>query len=192
MTSEGYRTVQDVVQDICRRAEKENFEDGVSSGFTEALDVFLKARGRLVITSLGWLILCEEINQGVAAEALRWLGRLDHEESYKIRYRILCICLYDDSLFIRDAALLGIASLGDPSAIPHLESAKLSTESEELCGDIAQVIEHLTEIDRQRQELGVESDIVVRMPIYFRRAKFKVRHSDPVKPRFVGDNLPEE
>lgn len=121
----------------------EFFEDGMESMLSRQLSSFIKEHGSDALEALTYLLVYERVNLDVAGEALRWLGRLDHAESYQYRRWLLERCLKSSSSHVKDGALLGLASMDDKHAIPYLKAAIDNEASSELKADMVQVLEQL-------------------------------------------------
>jgi hypothetical protein len=92
---------------------------------------------------LSHLILAKDIDEEVASEALRWLGRMEDTKSYSKRLWLLERGLASPSPIIRDGAALGLASLDDRHAIPYLRLAVEREELDELRFNLGQVLDQL-------------------------------------------------
>jgi len=88
------------------------------------------------------------VNPEVLCEALRWLGRIDQVDSHSYRLWLLEKCLESSSRMIRDGALLGIAAIDDPWAIPAVRKAIEKETCRELCDDMKAVLEQLEETSK--------------------------------------------
>ena len=128
---------------LCRKARNEHFEDGMDSQFSRNLVRMIKKSGPIVVEELAVLILSGQINQEVASEALRWIGYMEHQSSYKLRRWLLEKCLFSSSSWIRDGALLGLSFLDDPHAVSYLRKAIEREKIEELKKDMQQALEQL-------------------------------------------------
>src|SRR6266700_1428079 len=106
---------------LCEAAKGEHFEDGMNSEFSIQLIRCIKQYGDYAVNELAHLILHELIDDEVASEALRQLGHVEHPASHRARLWLLEKSLLTcSSAMVRDGALLGIALLDDPQAIPYL------------------------------------------------------------------------
>lgn len=85
----------------------------------------------------------ERVAPEVGGEALRWLGRIDHAESYEYRRWLLERSLSLSSTRVRDGAILGLASMDDKHAIPYLKRAIEEEQCSELKADMESVLEQL-------------------------------------------------
>ena len=123
--------------------KQEYFEDGVESKFSRGLVSCIQKYGDKAIEAITCVILYERVNPEVASEALRWLGEINHPESYKFRLWLLERSLSISSSKVRDGAILGLSYLNDPHAIHYLEQAIEQEKIIELRDDMKQVLSQL-------------------------------------------------
>jgi HEAT repeat protein len=124
-------------------AKYELFEDGIESEFSKGLMALIKKYENDALAELAYFIVYEKVSTEVAAEALRWLGLMDHLLSYHWRLWLLERSLNSRSARIRDGAVLGLSFLDDPDAIPYLRQAVDREPVKELRADMEQVIVQL-------------------------------------------------
>lgn len=124
-------------------AKGEYFEDGLESEFTRQLNYIVKKYGNEAMEAITCLIVYEKVNLEVAGEALRWLGRIEHPESYEYRRWLLERSLGLNSTRVRDGAILGLSSMDDKHAIPYIKQAIEREQCAELKVDMEQVLEQL-------------------------------------------------
>jgi hypothetical protein len=129
-------------------ADDEIFEDGFETRFSRDLIALVNEKGRQAVDVIARFALLELVNDETLSEALRWLGRIDHAQSYKKRLWLLESSLEAKSSRVRDAASLGLASLDDPHAIPHLQRAIDREACVELQDDMKEV---LAQLEKTRQ-----------------------------------------
>jgi hypothetical protein len=116
---------------LFRRAASEEFEDGMESDFITRLLAMVRIYEATAMLSIQDLILGGKATDEASAEALRWLGDMEHEPTYQYRRWLLEKALLScSSLIVRDGANLGLAFMDDPHAIPALEKAIESTRHE--------------------------------------------------------------
>jgi len=147
IVSTEYHQHKENIDSICEsifwEAKRENFEDGMKSKFSQNLISFIKKYSRDAIESITCLIVYEKMNPEIAGEALRWIGRIEHPDSYEFRRWLLERSIILPSALVRDGALLGIASMDDKHTIKYLKEAI----DKEYCGDLKvdmiQVLEQL-------------------------------------------------
>ncbi|MEH1949985.1 MAG: HEAT repeat domain-containing protein [Nostoc sp.] len=123
--------------------KEEYFEDGFESDFSKGLISFVQKYGNDAIEAIACFIVYEKVSSEVASEALRWLGEINHPESYKFRLWLLERSLSCPSSRVRDGAILGLSYLNDPHAITYLEQAIKQEKITELCEDMKQVLAQL-------------------------------------------------
>ena len=126
-------------------AREEVFEDGMDSVFSLRLVNFMERHSRLGIDILSDLLVLEKVNAEVAGEALRHVGYFEHAPTRLFRRRLLERCLFGSSARIRDGAILGIAAIDDPYAIPSILRAINRETIPELKRDMNAVLEQLCE-----------------------------------------------
>lgn len=119
------------------------FEDGIESEFSKDLIRLIKKYGNDALAELAYFIVYEKASAEVTAEALRWLGLMDHLPSYHWRLWLLERSICSRSARIRDGAALGLAFLDDPDAIPYLRQAVDREPVKELRADMQQVLTQL-------------------------------------------------
>lgn len=137
------REVQEQVDALLVLANEEHFEDGMESEFSKKLTRVIKKYGNDAVNVLTNFILSETVSPETAAEALRWIGYLDHPPTYNKRLWLLEKSLSCRSPIIRDGAILGLSYLDDPHAIPFIENAIRHEQREELQKDMLQVLNQL-------------------------------------------------
>jgi len=142
--------IQDLSEDIDRElasifvvAKEEFFEDGIKSEFSRRLSSIVTRYGTEAIGAITDLIIGEKVNSETASEALRWLGLIDHSQTYNQRLVLSEIALFAASPKVRDGAALGLAFLDDPAAIPYLKRAIEREQIDGLKKDLEQVLEQL-------------------------------------------------
>ena len=113
------------IERIFEHAKHEVFEDGYDSVFSRDIEdlIYNKNAVREVVEYVRTYLQSERKNSEVASEALRVLGRIEHEPSRSIRLRLLTESLSHNSYWVRDGATIGISSMEDVAAIPYLEEA---------------------------------------------------------------------
>jgi hypothetical protein len=121
----------------------EIFEDGMESEFSKNLIDLIKRYGNDALAELAYFIVYEKVSTEVTGEALRWLGLMDHPLSYHWRLWLLERSLSSRSARIRDGAVLGLAFLDDPDAIPYVRQAADREPVKELRSDMEQVLVQL-------------------------------------------------
>jgi hypothetical protein len=148
--SEHSTALQETPVEISRKiaalfeaAKDQYFEDGMESEFSKGLIALVEAYGSMAVHELAYLILFEKVNAEVASEALRWMGNMPHSVSFPFRLWLLERSLLCSSSMVRDGAILGLASLDDPRAIPYIKRAMEREQCEELRKNMEQVLVQL-------------------------------------------------
>lgn len=131
------------IQGSFRAAARETFEYGMDSEFITQLARQIDDHGHKAVEAIASVILKGQAKAQVIAEALRFLGSIDHEESFRLRFVLLTLSLMNPSRWVRDGASLGLDEMNDPRAIPALESAVARERLPELRKDIAIVLDRL-------------------------------------------------
>jgi HEAT repeat protein len=145
--SNSVSTYQEPVEDKFQRlfslAMEEEFEYGIESEFAKGINRLIRENGDDAIRALASFIQYEDVNNEVASEAVRALGRITDPSTYPMRLWLLSHCLFNESPEIRDAASLGLASLDDPQASPYLKIAIEGEKDEGLRENLRLVLEQL-------------------------------------------------
>jgi len=128
----------------------EEFEFGIESHLSAELEKYIKRHGMLGITVLAELILADECKPNIAAEALRTLGRINDPKTYYDRLDLLEHTLFHRRSAIRSGAIVGLAHLDDPSAIPTLQRAFEAEKAGWLRNYIDAVLDQLNRTKTQR------------------------------------------
>ena len=128
---------------LFREAQSITFEDGMETEFSRKLVRLVRQYGKTAMEVITTLIVNDNVDAEVAAEALRWLGRMDHLPSYHDRLWLLEKSSFSTSVLVRDGAALGLASLDDPHAIPYLQRAIEQEKYASLRKDLEQVRDQL-------------------------------------------------
>ena len=137
--------VEKEIQGLFGRAEDEHFEDGMDSDFSNELIQLVKRHGKQAIEVITYLVLYGKAGQELGSEALRWIGRIEDQDTYDYRRWLLERTLTCSSAMVRDGAGLGLASMDDPHAIPSLQKAIERERCAELRENLGQVLNQLQE-----------------------------------------------
>ncbi len=129
-------------------AAHEVFEDGVESEFSCRFVELVRTSGDTALLETGALLHSLSTPVHVAAEALRWLGRIDDSVTHNHRRWILADSLRHRSILVRDAAVAGLAALDDPSVKPYVQRALVVESSAQLREDLSQLLEQLEHPER--------------------------------------------
>lgn len=138
------------VDRVFASAADETFEDGMESGFSRALVDLVMTHGAEAVAAIGDRVIGGALNPEAAGEALRWLGRLDPSIAHRQRLYVLEHRLNAPSAYVVDGALLGLASMDDPDALPYLKLAAQQRTNPDQRRDFEQVISQLEETQRCR------------------------------------------
>lgn len=128
---------------LLQNIHDEHFEDGMESEFSRRFIALILANPPTTLAALSDVLSAEQVNAEVAAEALRWLGRMESPDTELQRRLILEQGLKSPTSRVRDGAILGLASLNDPDALPALEHAIQQETIPELRADMVEVLEQL-------------------------------------------------
>ena len=120
------------VKDLFEGGASEFFHDGMESHFSRKLLGLLRYRGQDALAAIAEYLSSDEGKPEVVSEALRQLGDFGGPETLPKRWSILSYGLKSHSPTVRDGAILGFASLGDPKALPLLLEAWNSEQVREL------------------------------------------------------------
>ncbi len=136
------KLLQDI-RALFRQASHEDFEFGMESEFIRGLESRVARHGVRAIQAIAHIILTGKAEDRVAAESLRWLGGIQHEESHLLRLRLLEESLHFQSSWVRDGAALGLDVLNDRNAIPALKAAIAQEPLKGLRRDMERVVQRL-------------------------------------------------
>ena len=131
------------IKNIIASAELVEFDDGKENDFTKHLMNFVKDWGSSAVMQLGEVIFRSPIRSEVVGQVLLCLGRIEDKKSHLSRSKLLRRGLHSRSAKVRDAAAVGIASLGDHSAIEDLDAAIGRESIPSLKQDMRDVLEYL-------------------------------------------------
>lgn len=127
-------------------AGRDIIEDGMPNAITERLPGLVARDFNAVMPALTSMVEGGRTQPIIAAEVLKELGRDRNAASHAGRLWILERALSQSCPFIRDGAGLGLARLGDPSAIPYLLRAAENEPDAQIRADLQLVIDELQEI----------------------------------------------
>ncbi len=136
----GFLNIDNELEALFQACANEDFEDGMESEFIGELISSIRIHGTKAIEAIRRIILEQNAKPVVAFEALRWLGRVTHPESYRSRLFFLESCLDHPSRWVRDGAALGLASMKDTHAIPRLREAIAQEKIQDLRRDLEAVL----------------------------------------------------
>lgn len=128
---------------IFELAVGESFEDGMETEFSRQLEKFVKDHAGVGILSIYLAIAKKTFNEQHIAEALLWIGDMEHDSTKNARRLLLENALDSESVFIRDAAVSGLSYLSDPRSIPRLSKAQEEESAQGICANIKTVLKYL-------------------------------------------------
>ena len=133
------------IEGLFGKGKEEDFEDGMISDFSKRLYLLIEKYSENAVIEISHIIRNNKADEEVAYEALKWIGEIVHPQTYKHRLWLLQKCLSNSSLYIRDAAALGLADMNDKKSIPALERAINREKNSELKKDMVEVLLQLKE-----------------------------------------------
>jgi len=128
------------------RAATERFHDGMQSNFANELEVLAQNHPFEIRPIIIRLLNEKNDSPDVFAEVMRWIGNTQAPISIEDRLIILSNGLDSSQYLVRDGAILGLASLDNPVAIPHLERAIAKESSPVLRKDMEQALQELKQV----------------------------------------------
>lgn len=140
------KEIHENLHTLLSEARDELFEDGMETNFSKALISLIQCYGNDAVEVLTEFVVSEQVNPEVASEALRWIGRVEDLSTQQSRLWLLGRSLFSASSRVRDAAVLGLASLNDPEAVLVLEAAIRREHIDELRQDMEQVLNQFRDI----------------------------------------------
>ena len=130
-------------QSLLRSYTDFEFEDGMEDDFTPQLTELIRDNAPETIETIRHEITSGRLGPEFSWQILRRLGALDDPPSRRARLSLLQECLSHTSRWIRDGAALGLAFLGDRSAIASLERAVAHESIPDLKDDLSKALKHL-------------------------------------------------
>lgn len=135
--------VRDRATRIFNSASWEEFETGTESYLARSLQALVRQHSTAAIDAIRELVLVSPVDGEAGWETLRWLGCLKHPPSRAARLWLLEQALESPSAKVRDGAVLGLAAIDDPHAIPAFRKAIAAERIPELREDLIQVLGQL-------------------------------------------------
>jgi hypothetical protein len=135
--------IMDEIESLFISGREEFFEDGMESRFSKGLISTIEKYYDLAIDAISDLILSEKVSPEVASEALRWIGKIEHNATYENRLHLLEQSLKCSSAKVRDGAILGLSFLNDFRAIGSIKEAIQKENIKLLRRNMGQVLEQL-------------------------------------------------
>ena len=105
--------VEAQIDSILNMASIEGFEDGMEGRTSHLLNVFVSEHPVAGMQQLTVRLNSEYINQSVAADIVRNLGRIKHGPSHDDRRYVAESLLYSELPLARDAAAVALSDLAD-------------------------------------------------------------------------------
>lgn len=136
-------SIEGEIRGLFEGSKEEVFEEGIENDLSRGLASVIARYGKEAIDVLSQIVNSDAVNEEIAAQTLRLIGRLDHRSSQRDRLLLLEQALNNPSVRVRNAASLSLASLDDPHAIPHLQQAIQRERCVELVEDMEQVLKQL-------------------------------------------------
>ncbi len=134
--------INHAVRRLCREASDYQFEDGMISPFEIELRKLILGHGDRALEALHDFIR-REINNVVAAEALRIIGDIKDPTTHQYRTLLLVQNLGHESTYMRDGAIVGLLYLDDQATLPPVETAIEAETSSILKEDLQQLADQL-------------------------------------------------
>lgn len=149
-TSDEYFLREDlskIIRIIFEVGKNEQFEDGMKSKFSFAIENIIRNYQDHAIEMLSEFLTSNKIDSDLLCETLRTLGNLHDDETELIRFQILIPFLSHASPFIRDCTGLALYDLESPNAIPYIRKAIDKEPYQSLKMDFKKIINELQEIN---------------------------------------------
>ena len=124
-------------------ATEESIEDGMESNTETCLNHFVAMHSIGGIQRLSARLASGCINAGTAADIVRVLGRIRHEESHDQRLWVATRLLRSDAPLTRDASAVALEDLADQRAIRALQTAAGVERIPQLKADIEMALHEL-------------------------------------------------
>lgn len=121
-----------LLREIFRDGANETFFDGIDNAFQDRVRMAIEIWGDIAVRALQRIIRPGSGHLEVAEEALRVLGNMQDTRTHHSRLAVLIGELGSAHPRIRDAASVGLVSLGDPVAVESLSAAVSREESTQL------------------------------------------------------------
>ncbi|MHB0980543.1 MAG: hypothetical protein ACYC5Q_10840 [Thermoleophilia bacterium] len=86
----------------------------MTSRFSRELETTVRDRGIDCVLAIHAAMISGRVSPGLLAEAFRWIGSIEHPPTQSARRWLLQEALNHEGVRIRDGAVLGLQSLGDP------------------------------------------------------------------------------
>jgi hypothetical protein len=149
-TSDDYfprENLSRIIQTVFEVGRYEQFEDGMISDFSIAIENILKYFQDRAIGLLSDFLSSNKIDSDLICETLRTLGRIQDAETEQIRLQILIPYLSNSSPYIRDCTGIALYDLASPNAIPYIRKAIDKEPYQILKDDLNKVYNELQELE---------------------------------------------
>ena len=117
------RNVEAQIDTILNIVSMEGFEDGMVGRTSQVLNLFVSEHPIAGMQQLIARLNAKYMNQAVAADIVRVLGKIQHERSHEDRRHIAECLLYSELPLARDAGAVSLAEMSDKRSIPALQRA---------------------------------------------------------------------
>ena len=117
------RNVEEQIDTILNIVSIEGFEDGMEGRTSQVLHLFVSEHPIAGMQQLIARLNAKYMNQAVAADIVRVLGKIEHERSHEDRRYMAECLLYSELPLARDAGAVALSELADERSIPALQRA---------------------------------------------------------------------
>lgn len=136
----------DEVRQMFGLARNVHFQDGFENQFSQWLVEYIKSHGEKAIHDIAMHITHESPDNAVVGEACRWIGYMEHPDTYESRRKLLEHLLTGHkSHYVRDGALLGLQSMDDDKSLPAYILAAANESNEWLRDEINKQIDTMNQ-----------------------------------------------
>ena len=143
------RELESKIESVINLAAEEGFRDGIDSRTSKALNSFIAEHPVNGVQQLTMSLLSPHMNQVVAADIVRSLGRIVHALSHSDRVRTAAQLLFSTSPIARDAGsvtLVDLAEGGTWGSVDALEQAIQAEAIPELKADMQTALDELKQM----------------------------------------------
>jgi len=106
------------------------FEDGMENNISRGISRLVSCYGNDAVRVIASFVPKKTIHALVASEIITWLSKIRHDESRDLRLIALHDALFHPHPYVRDAAMMGLYNLNDPSSSAHAVRIALHFEQE--------------------------------------------------------------
>ena len=122
----------------------EGFEDGMEGRTSQVLNLFVSKHSIAGMQQLIARLNSQYMNQAVAADVVRVLGKIEHRRSHDDRRYMAECLLYSELALARDAGAVALSDLADQRSIAALQRAIEAEPILRLKADMQASVEELT------------------------------------------------